>query len=120
MPFITHTAITITATKDDDCACFLKEAAIMAQFSHAHIVSLIGVCLEPCTEPTLIVLEYLSLGSLHGCAENCDISTTLTLVSPHPLFVGALFQTLSLDFSPLTRLAIFRARWCRVSWSHTQ
>jgi serine/threonine protein kinase len=45
---------------------FLKEAAIMAQFSHPNIVGLVGVCTLPETEPTLIVLEYMHLGSLHG------------------------------------------------------
>jgi hypothetical protein len=58
----------------------------MAQFNHANIgscsppplptsstrivfswaVKLIGVCLEPEAEPTLIVLEYMHLGSLHS------------------------------------------------------
>jgi serine/threonine protein kinase len=50
---------------------FLKEAAIMAQFSHPNIVSLVGVCTLPTTEPTLIVLEFLSLGSLHGWVFGC-------------------------------------------------
>nr|BAG55488.1 receptor-type protein tyrosine kinase [Monosiga ovata] len=47
-------------------ARFLKEAAIMAQFNHPNIVSLVGVCTLPQKEPTLIVLEYMHLGSLHG------------------------------------------------------
>ncbi len=38
----------------------------MAQFNHPNIVALTGVCTLPATEPTLIVLEYMPLGSLHG------------------------------------------------------
>ena len=38
----------------------------MAQFEHPNIVALTGVCTLPTTEPTLIVLEYMHLGSLHG------------------------------------------------------
>ena len=38
----------------------------MAQFDHPNICSLVGVCTLPTAEPTLIVLEYMHLGSLHG------------------------------------------------------
>lgn len=38
----------------------------MAQFNHPNIVSLTGVCTLPASEPTLIVLEYMHLGALHG------------------------------------------------------
>jgi hypothetical protein len=38
----------------------------MAQFNHPNIVSLTGVCTLPADEPTLIVLEYMHLGALHG------------------------------------------------------
>jgi hypothetical protein len=38
----------------------------MAQFNHPNICSLVGVCTLPTTEPTLIVLEYMHLGALHG------------------------------------------------------
>ena len=38
----------------------------MAQFNHPNIVSLVGVCIRPEAEPTLIVLEYMHLGALHG------------------------------------------------------
>nr|BAG55491.1 receptor-type protein tyrosine kinase [Monosiga ovata] len=54
------------ATTDEDKGKFLKEAAIMAQFNHPNIVSLVGVCTQPESEPTLIVIEYCHLGSLHG------------------------------------------------------
>jgi serine/threonine protein kinase len=55
-----------TAQAADSKVQFLKEAAIMAQFNHPNIVSLTGVCTLPETEPTLIVLEYMHLGALHG------------------------------------------------------
>jgi hypothetical protein len=38
----------------------------MAQFDHPNILSLVGVCTRPPGEPTLIVLEYMHLGALHG------------------------------------------------------
>ena len=38
----------------------------MAQFNHPNVVGLTGVCTLPATEPTLIVLEYMHLGALHG------------------------------------------------------
>ena len=38
----------------------------MAQFNHPNIVALTGVCTLPASEPTLIVLEYMPLGSLYG------------------------------------------------------
>jgi serine/threonine protein kinase len=58
--------LTNSATSDDSKCRFLKEAAIMAQFKHPNIVSLTGVCTLPASEPTLIVLEYMHLGALHG------------------------------------------------------
>ena len=42
---------------------FLQEAAIMAQFNHPNICRLIGIVYR--SEPTLLVLEYLSGGNLH-------------------------------------------------------
>ena len=41
---------------------FIEEAEIMAQFSHAHIVELVGVCTTQW--PILIVMELCALGSL--------------------------------------------------------
>jgi hypothetical protein len=71
------------ATKDEDKVRFLKEAAIMAQFNHPNIVGLVGVCTLPPTEPTLIVLEYMHLGSLHGYLQSPmvkDQLETLTML----------------------------------------
>ena len=71
------------ATSDDDKARFLKEAAIMAQFNHPNIVSLTGVCTLPPEEPTLIVLEYMHLGSLYGYLQSPmvkDQLETLTMI----------------------------------------
>ena len=60
-----------TATNDEDKGRFLKEAAIMAQFNHPNIVSLVGVCTQPENEPTLIVLEYMHLGALQSYLQRC-------------------------------------------------
>jgi len=85
------------ATSDDDKVRFLKEAAIMAQFNHPNIVSLTGVCTLPPTEPTLIVLEYMHLGSLHGYLQSpmvYDQLECLTMVRM-ALDVGAGMQYLA-------------------------
>jgi len=71
------------ATSDEDKVRFLKEAAIMAQFNHPNIVGLTGVCTQPSSEPTLIVLPYMHLGSLQGYLQNAlvkDQLETLTMV----------------------------------------
>jgi len=71
------------ATSDEDKVRFLKEAAIMAQFNHPNIVGLTGVCTQPSSEPTLIVLPYMHLGSLQGYLQNPmvkDQLETLTMV----------------------------------------
>jgi serine/threonine protein kinase len=71
------------ATSDEDKVRFLKEAAIMAQFNHPNICSLVGVCTLPATEPTLIVLEYMHLGALHGYLQSPmvkDQLETLTML----------------------------------------
>ncbi len=72
-----------TATSDDDKVRFLKEAGIMAQFEHPNIVCLVGVCTLPPTEPTLIVLEFMSLGALNSYLQSPmvkDQLETLTMI----------------------------------------
>jgi serine/threonine protein kinase len=94
------------ATKDEDKVRFLKEAAIMAQFSHPNIVGLVGVCTLPPTEPTLIVLEYMHLGSLHGYLQSPmvkDQLETLTMLRM-ALDIGSAMQYLA--------EAAFVVRWC--------
>lgn len=66
-----------TATAEDSKVRFLKEAAIMSQFNHPNIVRLIGVCLEPPSEPILILLEYMHLGSLQSYLESPTIKFQL-------------------------------------------
>ena len=55
----------------------------MAQFTHPNIVSLVGVCTLPASEPTLIVLEYMHLGALQGYLQSSmvkDQLETLTML----------------------------------------
>ena len=86
-----------SATSDDDKVRFLKEAAIMAQFNHPNIVSLVGVCTLPTTAPTLIVLEYMHLGALHGYLQSPmvkDRLETLTMLRM-ALDIGSAMQYLA-------------------------
>ncbi len=69
----------------------------MAQFSHPNIVTLIGVCTLPPEEPTLIVLEYMHLGSLLGYLQSPMVNgklQTLTMLRM-ALDVGAGMQYLA-------------------------
>ncbi|CAF0994824.1 unnamed protein product [Didymodactylos carnosus] len=43
---------------------FLKEAMIMNQFSHNHIIKLLGVCLD--VEPKFLILQYMNEGDLQN------------------------------------------------------
>ncbi|CAF4152217.1 unnamed protein product, partial [Didymodactylos carnosus] len=43
---------------------FLKEAIIMNQFSHDHIVKILGIC--PDVEPKFLVLQYMNEGDLQN------------------------------------------------------
>ena len=49
----------------------LQEAALMAQFNHRHVVSLIGVVTVG--EPLLVLLEYCEHGSLHKYLEHTEL-----------------------------------------------
>ena len=49
----------------------LEEAAIMAQFSHKNVVSLVGVVTVG--KPLLVVLEFMEHGSLKGYLEKNDV-----------------------------------------------
>ena len=69
----------------------------MAQFNHPNIVSLTGVCTLPPDEPTLIVLEYMHLGALHGYLQSSMVKgqlQTLTMIRM-ALDVGAAMQYLA-------------------------
>ncbi len=46
----------------DDKAAFLKEAQLMSKFKHAHILQLIGICLD--NDPNFIILELMEAGDL--------------------------------------------------------
>ena len=69
----------------------------MAQFTHPNIVSLTGVCTLPPAEPTLIVLEYMHLGSLHGYLQSPLVFTQLSSLTMlrMALDVGAGMQYLA-------------------------
>ena len=47
---------------DEDKAGFLKEAQLMSKFKHAHILQLIGICLD--NDPNFILLELMEAGDL--------------------------------------------------------
>ena len=66
---------------DQDRVRFLKEAAIMGQFDHANIVRMYGVVLDPRSEPTMLVLEYMHIGSLEEFLQSPIVKDSLTSVS---------------------------------------
>lgn len=45
---------------------FLKEAIIMNQFNHRHIVRLMGVCFHQDYQPQYLVLELMDKGDLQN------------------------------------------------------
>ncbi|CAF0803469.1 unnamed protein product [Adineta ricciae] len=45
---------------------FLKEAIIMNQFSHEHIIHLLGVCFQNDNQPQFLVLELMNRGDLQN------------------------------------------------------
>ena len=55
---------TLKDSSDANKVKFLQEASIMIQFKHAKIVDLVGVVTK--TEPVLICLEFMELGSLRS------------------------------------------------------
>nr|XP_032524208.1 focal adhesion kinase 1-like [Danaus plexippus plexippus] len=62
----------------DTAEKFLEEAYIMQQFSHPHIISLVGVCSTP---PIWIVMELATLGEMRAyLQQNAHRLETCTLV----------------------------------------
>ncbi|XP_069131795.1 proto-oncogene tyrosine-protein kinase ROS-like isoform X3 [Argopecten irradians] len=53
---------------------FLKEAVLMSNFKHEHILSLLGVCLD--NDPEFIILELMEGGDLLSFLRACRPSTT--------------------------------------------
>ena len=53
---------------------FMKEALVMAQFNHEHVVRLIGVVSQH--QPLLIVMEYCEFGSLEAYIRNTSVDPT--------------------------------------------
>ena len=52
----------------------LQEAALMAQFEHAHVVRLVGVV--TLGDPLLVVLEYCEYGALKSYLEKTEVAGT--------------------------------------------
>lgn len=48
--------------KDEEKLEFLKEAQLMSNFRHKHIISLLGVCLD--NDPYFLLLELMEGGDL--------------------------------------------------------
>ena len=48
--------------KDEEKLEFLKEAQLMSNFKHKHIISLLGVCLD--NDPYFLLLELMEGGDL--------------------------------------------------------
>jgi len=47
---------------EQEKAEFLKEAQLMSHFKHAHILQLLGVCLD--NDPNFIIMELMEAGDL--------------------------------------------------------
>ncbi|CAG5055087.1 unnamed protein product [Parnassius apollo] len=78
--FVLHVAVkTCKMDADLDTAeKFLEEAYIMQQFSHPHIIGLVGVCSSP---PIWIVMELATLGEMRAyLQQNAHRLETCTLV----------------------------------------
>ncbi|XP_067675199.1 proto-oncogene tyrosine-protein kinase ROS-like isoform X2 [Haliotis asinina] len=52
---------------------FLKEALLMSNFRHAHILSLLGVCLD--NDPQFIIMELMEGGDLLSFLRGCRATT---------------------------------------------
>ena len=55
---------------------FLKEAVIMNQFQHAHIVRFLGVCLHQDVHAQYLVLELMEQGDLQNYLRRCRPNST--------------------------------------------
>ena len=79
-PFVPKRTIAIKTLKDSSDKTnklkFLQEASIMLQFNHPKVVSLVGVVTK--SDPTLICLEFMELGSLRGYLKNELVTGQLT------------------------------------------
>ncbi|XP_063897648.1 focal adhesion kinase 1 isoform X5 [Helicoverpa armigera] len=73
----------------DTAEKFLEEAYIMQQFSHPHIIGLVGVCSSP---PIWIVMELATLGEMRAYlqqnAHRYCISTDIMQQFSHPHIIG--------------------------------
>ena len=49
---------------------FLTEASIMGQFGHTNVISLVGVVTR--TQPTMIITEFMTNGSLDAFLRVCQ------------------------------------------------
>ena len=61
------------SASDQEKEEFLKEALLMSNFRHAHILSLLGVCLD--NDPQFIILELMEGGDLLSFMRACRLSS---------------------------------------------
>lgn len=70
--FFTLQTLRKTAS-DQEKEEFLKEALLMSNFHHEHILSLLGVCLD--NDPQFIILELMEGGDLLSFMRACRLSS---------------------------------------------
>jgi len=73
-------------TQASDRIDLLGEAAVMAQFDHANVVQLIGVC--SAKGAAYVVLEYAELGSLKDYLQKMTIDEQTRLIFAHQSCLG--------------------------------
>ncbi|KAJ9583818.1 hypothetical protein L9F63_021821, partial [Diploptera punctata] len=85
---------------EQEKAEFLKEAQLMSNFKHEHILQLLGVCLD--NDPNFIIMELM---------ENGDLLSYLR--SNRPLLLIALYTGNSLTLLDLLKMCVDVARGCK-------
>ena len=88
---------------------FVEESLKMSRFKHAHVMDLIGVCLDSGTAP-LIIMPYMANGSLLKYLKRERESLIVSEENDEDE-VNWIFSSRSMQFqsvSPLTCMALFR------------
>ncbi|XP_075453845.1 proto-oncogene tyrosine-protein kinase ROS isoform X2 [Ascaphus truei] len=102
---------------DHEKAEFLKEAHLMSQFDHSHILTLLGVCLF--NEPQYIVLELMDGGDLLSYVRGARANTLLQNPSLSTLDLLEISENVSKGCAYLERMHFVHrdlaARNCLVS-----
>ena len=92
----THTLSHIDLVSEDEVKAFFAESLIMKDFSHTHILGLLGVCFDTPNSTPYIVLPFMANGNMKDYLKSKRVHITDVDTYPQVRVDNASFRPMHL------------------------